>query len=108
MNPTDITPWLTMILAGLSIAGTIYTIMSRPGKQAQDGVDKLAGKVEDLEDRVSKCEADIQHLPDKDATHRLEIGMAELNGQIKVLSERLHPVAAITQRMQELMLEGRK
>jgi uncharacterized coiled-coil protein SlyX len=109
MTPAEITPWASLAALLISIGGSLYVWLSKPGRQALENVEKvderLGKKVEALEERVAKCEAEIEHLPDKDATHRLELGMAELKGQMQVLSERLQPVAAISNRMQELMLE---
>ena len=41
--------------------------------------------------------------------HRLELSLARMEGHIDRLDERLKPVAAISERMQELLIEqGRK
>jgi hypothetical protein len=59
------------------------------------------------------AERQLQHhgdkfetLPGRDAIQRMELSLATLDKHIAVLSARLEPVAAIAERMQELMLQG--
>lgn len=68
----------------------------------------VIAKVDILEDRVSRIEGTVQHLPDKDLTHRMEISLSELRGEMKALAERLSPVAATSARLQEFLLEQSK
>jgi hypothetical protein len=68
---------------------------------AEAGEKRLAA----IETRLSVVEGDMRHLPDKEATHRLEIGLAQLAGQLAAMDERLKPVSTVVSRMQEFMLE---
>jgi Protein of unknown function (DUF2730) len=65
-------------------------------------------KVEVLEDRVSKIEGEMQHLPDKEITHRLELNLVLMQGELKAMNEKLRPVAATMERMQDLLMERQK
>jgi hypothetical protein len=65
----------------------------------------LINRVGLVEDSVIRLERDIAHLPDKDITYRLELAIAQLNGKVEVMSERLKPVSAIAERLQEAELE---
>nr|WP_284701211.1 DUF2730 family protein [Rhodoplanes tepidamans] len=68
----------------------------------------MAGRIDDVTHRVTKVEDEIAHMPDRETTHRLELSIAEMRGEMKTLAERMKPVAAISERLQELMLqEGR-
>ncbi len=62
-------------------------------------------RVDNLENRITLVEADMRHLPDKDVTHSLEKAIGDLRTEVSVLSERIKPVAAIADRVQEAMLE---
>ncbi|MCX5512265.1 hypothetical protein C3941_09350 [Kaistia algarum] len=66
---------------------------------------QLADRIADGARRLDRVETDMRHLPDKEVTHRMELTLAALKMEISVLSERLHPVAAISDRLQEFMLE---
>lgn len=66
---------------------------------------RQADRIDRLEDRVTRAESDIRHLPDKDKTHDLEKAIGALQGEVRVLSERIKPIAAISDRLQDAMLE---
>jgi hypothetical protein len=121
MNVADISPWFTIALASASLIGTLWAIISKPGAKAQEDVQRLSAIVADkaeqiefaeLEERVRVTEgqlaavrADLQHLPDKDTSHRMEMAIARLEGRLETMDERLKPVAAMASRMQDFMLE---
>jgi hypothetical protein len=69
-------------------------------------VAKVEDKVDALAARIMSIEGDMRHLPDREVTHRLEVAMAKLDGRIETLDERLKPVAAIGERMQELLIDN--
>jgi chromosome segregation ATPase len=68
----------------------------------------LETKADRTEDRVTVIEKDIEHLPDRDATHRMELALSELKGQLAQLDERLKPVSNTASRLQEYLLERGK
>lgn len=108
MDPSIVNPWVTMIAAVIAVAMTIYNLVSKPGEKA-------LAKVADVEARLVKVEADLggvhrdlEHMPDKDATHRMELLIGELKGELGIMAERLKPVSAIADRLQEFLLEQAK
>ncbi|MFT0861738.1 DUF2730 family protein [Ancylobacter sp. G4_0304] len=110
--------WGPLLLAAF---GLIYSIASSRGKAANDRVAKIetkleekasattvqvvVGKLDIVEDRVSKVEGELKHLPDRDITHRLELAISKLEGRIEVMDERLQPVAEMAKRVQNRMFE---
>lgn len=66
---------------------------------------QLGSIIADSARRIDRVENDLRHLPDKEVTHRMELTLADLRSEVAVLAERLHPVAAISDRLQEFMLE---
>lgn len=66
--------------------------------------------------QFAKVEEALKHLPDREQSHRMEMAIeklsgqmskmdAQLSGRIDALDERLKPVAAISDRLQEFLLE---
>lgn len=128
--PAEIKEWLGVIAIIVSLAGTLYTVLTRPGKEAGDkaqrvgeetakdikAVDKRVSdaiaerdrKIDALEDRVSRIEGELRHLPDRATVHRMELSITEMKGDMKAIVERLTPVAAIADRLQEFLLEQAK
>lgn len=107
MDPTVLNPWIVLAVGFLGILGTIWNIVSKPGAKAQEGVATLSSKVESIEERLAVIETNIDHLPDRDSTHRLELAIAKLEGRFDALDERLKPVAAMATRFQDYMLRER-
>lgn len=60
---------------------------------------------QDIASRLTAIEGELRHMPTAEAYQRNEVALAELNGHIAVLSERLKPVSAISDRLQEFLLD---
>ena len=54
---------------------------------------------------LQAIEGEIKHLPDRTTTHRMELAMSEINGKLNVMAERLKPIEAIGERLQETLME---
>lgn len=62
-------------------------------------------KVDKAEDRISKIEHELGHLPSRETVHRMELALSDMRGEMRALGEQLKPVAAISDRLQEFLLE---
>jgi hypothetical protein len=129
MDISALAPWASAIVAlvalVVSLAGNrskahaakIRTIEERLDVKAgkQDVAEIVTGlssrteaqamRIDRLEDRTIKIEECLEHLPDKDVTHRLEMSLTELRGEMRVLAERIKPISAISERLQDAILE---
>lgn len=113
MTPADtslqtIVLWAAALSTLLSFGILIWSIFSGPSK-------RNASKLTDLESRMAAQDIELQRLRDKveampNATmmHRLELALARMEGHIDRLDERLKPVTAIAERMQDLLIEQGK
>lgn len=119
--------WAGLILSMIAIGTTLYTWVTSGSKEAlteivdlkkeiDEAEEKLTrdrettaaavnGRFKMVEDRVLALETDFKHLPEREQVHRIELGLSELNGKFEVISERLKPVQAIADRLQELEFE---
>lgn len=114
--------WAPIIL---SIVGIVYTIMSTRGKAKDERVkaieddvaslkvekvssvpfQAIVGKVDIVEDRVSRLEGEMQHLPTRQQTHELALALREMKGEIGILTEKLKPISATTERLQDFLID---
>ena len=62
-------------------------------------------KVDAAEDRVARLENEFRHLPDRQSVHGIQLSLSDLNGKLMAMGEQLKPVAAISDRLQEFLLE---
>lgn len=120
------------LMAVIALGSIVTTVVMTRGKAAADKVTELerkleakgaelgvaladkasAGRMGALEDRVDKVEdrttsieGELRHLPSRDQTHSMEISLQKMEGQLAVLTEKIGPIAATNQRLQEYLLE---
>lgn len=60
----------------------------------------------ELAGRLGNVEAALQHLPDKDSVHRLDLAVTEIRGKIDTQGETLKAVGATASRVEEFLLTG--
>lgn len=118
-SPGELKDWLSVFSTALAIGAIVYTWLTRSGKEAGEKVTKLETKLEaaiadrdrkidDVEDRISRVEGELKGVPDRESVHRMQLEMERMRGTIEVLNERLIPLAAISGRLQEFLLEQAK
>ncbi|MFH1796281.1 MAG: DUF2730 family protein [Pseudomonadota bacterium] len=127
MTPDIINPWLSTILSLIAVGGFLWNHLTSGGSKALSELAKLRAEIkteaDDLERkaqihaeaviarfqlseaRLTKVESDMSHLPDREQSHRMEIVIERLSGRLETLDERLKPVAAISDRLQEFLLD---
>ncbi|OCP17450.1 MULTISPECIES: DUF2730 family protein [unclassified Ensifer] len=108
--------WLGLLSLIISVGIALWTIISSGSKQTAnelaefkktDASEKkaLMEAVQALGQRTQTLESELKHLPDRETTHRMELAMMEINGKLNVMAERLKPIEAIGERLQEALLE---
>jgi uncharacterized coiled-coil protein SlyX len=97
--------WLSVVATGGVIASFILINWLRGQFTSVERFETAAKKIEILEDRVSKTEGQIEHLPDRNTAHRMEMAIARLEGRFEILDERLKPVSAMASRMQDYLMD---
>ncbi|MBR0962204.1 hypothetical protein [Bradyrhizobium japonicum] len=129
MNVNDWAPWVAILIAAASFLHSFFNGRSKEnekrfavleeritdkvddiksgleGKASKETVSIAVGKLDILEDRATRIESDLRHLPDHTTVNRLENLIGKLSGDVGVLSERIRPIASIADRLQEKILE---
>lgn len=130
MSAGDIKDWLSIATGLISIGTFLYVFLTRGGKEAGEKVSKLETKVDEkvtalevklnaaiaerdrkidnVEDRIARLEGELKGIPDRDSVHKMQLEMVAVRGALDVLNERLVPLAAISGRLQEFLLEQAK
>lgn len=75
---------------------------------AHDIVESMDRRQDRHDTRLQKVETELAHLPSKDTTHKLELDIARISGQLEVVIESVRPIKEIARRMQDAMLEGNR
>lgn len=107
----DISPavvWVIALSQLLTFALTVWNLVSSGSRANAKTLEKHGETLTALEMRLAATEKQLEEIPHRQDMHSLELQMNTLLGTMNVLTERLKPVEAITERMQELMLELNK
>ena len=108
-NVADLLLWVVALSTFFSFGSLIWTIFSGPSRKNTSRIDTMDAALTLLESGHQRLRDRVDGLPNADMMHRLELSLARMEGHIDRLDERLKPVAAISERMQELLIEqGRK
>ena len=83
-----------------------YTEKHQREQKVMDGV--VLGRFSLVEERLLKMEAEMRHLPDRQQTHAIQLDLTKLVGRIDTLDERLRPIQATSERLQDFLLEHGK
>ena len=105
MDLANVMPWVTAALAIIALLGHGKTFFGSEGKQASRDIEHLRNEIEEHERRIQRVETELPHLPDRDAQHRVELALAEMNGRFAALEEKLKPIASTSERLHQLLLE---
>lgn len=108
MTVLDIGPlvaWAAALSTLLSLGTAIWTALTAGARKADKRLDDLMVRTDALERQVERLSAQLTNVPTGDMIHRVELSIARMEGHIEKFDERLKPVAAIAERMQELMLD---
>lgn len=94
--------------AMLSLVTLAYVILSGRSKASSDAHAALERRTTGIETTVAGIRSDLTHMPDKEATHRLELRLSEIVGAMNVIKAELKPIAATNSRIQDWMEERAK
>jgi uncharacterized protein DUF2730 len=116
----ELLPVISVAVAIGSFAYTIWATSSKKHSKQIEDIQRSVAQVETqvvtvqhsleirvdrVEDRATRLESDVRHLPDKDITHRLELHMTKISGEVSRLAESIKPISAISQRVQDIIIE---
>lgn len=109
LNISPAVVWVIALSQLLTFALTIWGLVSSGSRANSKRLDDHADRLQSHGDRLSALEIATREMPKRKDFHDLDLRMTKLGGAMEVLTERLKPIEAISERLQELMLEqGRK
>jgi uncharacterized coiled-coil protein SlyX len=88
----------------ISLLTFFFVVATYRSKAASDRVSSIETKVRTLEVQATRIEGLVEHLPDQDALHRMELTFEKMQGSMNVMAEKLKAVAAIADRLQEFLV----
>lgn len=115
----EFAPWVAV---AISAAALLYTVITNNNKSLSGRIDAKAdkveieamrtqiagcvGRVDIVEDRVSRIETEMGHLPDKDTVHEIALQVSEARFDIRALAQSVDnirkSVEQLTKTVQEI------
>lgn len=108
MTTAEISQYLGLALAVIALLAHAKGYFSSGEKTLSARMDKAESKLIEHDRRIQSTESEIQHLPDRDMAHRLELAVEKMSGRLDTMAETLKPIRATTERMNELLMEQGK
>lgn len=127
MDLAMVMPWVVALNTLISLGTIVYAVLTSSAKTAlaeitalkeaieadrnkarqerQSQSDTMVERFAGFDKRLQRIEVDLAHLPKNEQTHALELAVERLTGRMEILDERLKPVAAISDRLQEFLLD---
>ena len=98
----DLAPWAAFVL---SVAVFLRSEFNGRSKALDNRIGIIVADVSLVKDRVTSIESDLKHLPDQKTVNKLEGMIGTLSKVVGMLSERIKPIAAMADRIQEAIVE---
>lgn len=111
-----ITACVALALTTLNLFIGVRSLLSEGEKKLDQRLAKAETKLIEHDRRIQALENEVKHLPDRDTTHRIEMTMAQIMGRLDAqdatlagrfaaMDERLKPIQAIGERLQDVLIE---
>lgn len=108
LNISPIIVWVIALSQLLTFGLTVWGLISSGARANARRLDEHAGRLQGHGERITALEMELREGPKRSDFHDLELRMTKLQGALEVMIERLKPVEAISERLQEVMLERGK
>jgi len=108
LNISPAVVWVIALSQLLTFALTIWNLVSSGSRANAKRLESHEDQLHKHDHRLSTVEMTIAEIPKRRDFHDLDLRMTTLQGALEVFSQRMKPLEAITDRMQELLLERGK
>ncbi|CDZ32200.1 Kinesin protein [Neorhizobium galegae bv. officinalis] len=116
MEISVLLPWVSGAISVITLLTLLKNMLSSGEKKLEERATKVENKLVEHDRRIQAIESDLKHLPDRETTHRIEMTMAQIMGRLdaqdatlagrfEAMDERLKPIQAIGERLQDALIE---
>lgn len=108
LNISPLVVWVVALSQLLSFGLTLYSLFASGSKRNAAKIEEHAERLVEHDKRLGMVEQGLEGIPTQKDFHVLESMLTKMTGSIDVLSERMKPMQAITERLQDWMMEQGK
>lgn len=100
--------WAAGISNLVALGTTVWNIVSSGARTNAKTLEEHARRIELVTRQIELLEARLDRGPTPEAMQQILVALAKMEGQMEVFNERLMPVKAIAERLQEQALSEAK
>lgn len=108
LNISPVVVWVIALSQLLTFGLTVWNLIASGSRANARTLEAHSDMLQRQENRLNAVELSLREIPTRRDFHELDLRMTKLQGVMEVLTERLRPIEAITERLQETMLERGK
>ena len=105
LSPAELVALGNFAMGALAL---IISIWARFSSRNRSDIEELRHGEIGLDNRLTKVEAEVEHAPNLDSVHALALALSEMKGQLGMIGVKLEPMARVTERLQDWLLENGK
>ena len=108
MDLQQLMPWISAAIAIITLITLIKNSLTSGERKLDERMTKVETKMIDYDRRIQTIQSELNHMPNKETAHNLQIAMERIVGRLDTMDERLRPIASTNHRLQEYLLEQAK
>ncbi|WP_273792392.1 DUF2730 domain-containing protein [Brucella anthropi] len=113
LNLQLLMPWLAAIIAIANAGTSFYRWMNKPADRNAEILAEVNARQLAFDRRLQAIEDELKHRPDVESIHKIELLLERMTGRLDSIDgrfdtfdEKLKPIKAATERMNEVLLLG--
>ena len=105
----DVALWIALANSTVALAGVAWSFLTSGSRTNAKALEEHRQRIELVERQIDLLGQRLDRGPTPEAMQQIFITLARMEGQMEVFNERLMPVKAIAERLQEQALsEGKR
>ncbi len=107
LNISPIIIWVVALTHLMTFGMSVWNLLASGSRANARTLEVHGETLRNLGDRLNAVEVSMREIPTRKDFHDLDRQMVALGGALNVMTERLRPVEAISERLQEVLIEQR-
>jgi hypothetical protein len=105
MEPGNIAQFLSV---GVAFCAFFFTVSTYVKRAKREEVERLQTAVVAAQKDIEWLKLELRHVPNDGDVHEIRLSLSRLEGNLAAMDERLKPLASISERMQDFLMESRQ
>jgi len=106
LNLNELQMWVALIALFLSTGTAIWNLVTSGHKKVAKDVGDMRERLGQFETKIDHLEQRVDALPDREAVHRLELGMASISGDMKAMRAGMEPIKQMAENMTAMLMDS--